>query len=309
VLALDPRSIPAVVDVTFVRGARADGTSIPDTLLEVPHGATRTADFDELFGRLVGTYPDRLVEFFHVNTDVGAPEVAARAAALLVKADPRRTVAVATSRIPRTFVDCNRRINPAAAARPSAPGDVTPGLMPWMTHPADRALVIERYTRYRDVVASIEESVLDRGGHLVQVHTYAPRSIDVAVDTKVVATLHAQYDAPEALARWPLRPEVDLIVADPSGRRLAAPRLADEMTAGYRAMGIEAAQAKAYSLHPETVAGELAARFPGRTLCYEMRRDLLVKEFLPFRPMEVDAAKVERHAAILATALDRTGLR
>ena len=150
--------------------------------------------------------------------------------------------------------------------------------------------------------------VLDRGGTLVQVHTYAPRSIDVAVDRKIVETLRAAY-APEALARWPLRPEVDLIGVDPTGRRLAAPRLTDEMRLGYQAIGIEAADGKAYTLHPSTVAGLLAAAHPGRTLCYEMRRDLLVEEFLPFQAMHVELAKVERHALVLATALERTGLR
>jgi hypothetical protein len=308
VIDFAPPSIPRVCDVVHLRGAKAPPRSPPDVLLEIPHGATLAADFDELRAEFKGSYPDRLEEFFFVNTDVGAPEVAARAAALLLPLDPRRAVVVITSRIPRTFVDCNRIIDPHAAARPSGTGDVTPGLMPWMTHDQDRALALDRYTRYRGVVAAWSELVLDRGGVAIQVHTYAPRNIDVPVDGNIVATLRNAY-APDALARWPLRPEIDLIVVDPTHRRLAAPRLAQELRAGYEAAKFGVAEAEAYTLHPATVAGHVAARYPGRTLCYEIRRDLLVDEFIPFRPMRVSPEKVERHAAILAGALDRNGLR
>lgn len=303
-----PLSIPRVCDVVILRGKKASANAPPDVLLEIPHGATLAADFTALRAELVGPYPDRLEDFFHVNTDVGAPEVAARAAELLIPLDPRRAVVVITSRIPRTFVDCNRIIDPDAAARPSASDEMTPGLMPWMTNQADRALVLDRYARYRRLVAEWTELVLDRGGVAIQVHTYAPRSIDVAVDMKIVETLHKAY-TPDALARWPLRPEIDMIVVDPDQRRLAAPRLAQELRAGYEAQGIGVAEAEAYTLHPATVAGQVAARYPGRTLCYEMRRDLLVDEFIPFRPMRVAPEKVERHAAILAGAIDRNGLR
>ncbi len=301
-------SIPRVCDVVVVRGKKAPANLPPDVLLEVPHGATSTDDFRSLRAELVGRYPDGLEDFFHVNTDVGAPEVAARAAALLPDLDPRRAAVVVTSRIPRTFVDCNRLIDAGTAARPSATGDVTPGLMPWMTDRADRQLVLDRYTRYRELVSLWTELVLDRGGVAIQVHSYAPRDIDVPVDMKIVDTLHAAYAA-DALPRWPLRPEIDLIVVDPDRRRLAAPRLAQELRAGYEAAGIGVAEGEAYTLHPQTVAGQVAARYPGRTLCYEMRRDLLVDEFIPFQAKRISPEKVERHAAILAGAIDRNGLR
>ena len=303
-----PRSIPRVCDVVVLRGKKSPASAPPDVLLEVPHGATATSDFTSLRAELTGAYPDRLEDFFHVNTDVGAPEVAARAAELLLGLDPRRAAVVVTSRIPRTFVDCNRMIDANAAARPSATGDVTPGLMPWMTHGPDRELVLDRYARYRQLVSEWTEQVLDRGGVAIQVHSYAPRDVDVPVDLQIVATLHAAY-RPDALSRWPLRPEVDLIVVAPDGRRLAAPRLAQELRAGYVAAGIGVAEGLAYRLHPQTVAGHVAARYPGRTLCYEMRRDLLVDEFIPFQPMRVAPEKIERHAAILAGAIDRNGLR
>lgn len=302
------RSIPDVLDLVVVRGAKSKPNDPPDVLLEVPHGATKTEDFTLLAARLVGTYPERLVEFFHVNTDVGAPEVALRAATLLIGLDPRRVVVVASSRLPRTFIDCNRLIDANAAATPSAPGEVTPGLMPWVTDASDRALLLARYTAYRTAVSAVTEEVLDRGGVVVQVHSYAPRNVDVAVDQRIVPTLHAAY-APGALERWTLRPEIDLIAVDPAGRRLAAPRLTDELRAGYEAAGHQVAIGNAYTLHPQTVAGQLAARHPGRTLCYEIRRDLLVDEFIPFHAMRVAPGKVERHAAILAGALDRNGLR
>lgn len=292
-------SIPRVCDVTWFRGTRAPEDATPDVLLEVPHGATKAEHFASLRAELVGAYPEDLAEFFFVNTDVGAPEVAERLATRLVAADPRRTALVVRCRLPRTFVDCNRVISPDAVGAPSAAGAVTPGLMPWVTHPTDRALLLERYAAYRQLVERAVETVMGARGYALFVHSYAPRTIDVAVDEHVVANLREAY-RPEVVGRWPLRPEVDLITRDPSGRRLADEALLAALRAASSRAGVATAEDHTYTLHPSTLAAVHAARFPGRTLCFEVRRDLLVETFTPFAEMRVAPAAVERIAGIFA---------
>src|SRR3954469_16515842 len=88
------------------------GSGTPDWLIEVPHGATSAGHYQRLRAELRGSLPDDLIDFFHVNTDSGAPEYA-RALAKELAAD--RTVLVLISEIPRTFVDCNRVLDVSAA--------------------------------------------------------------------------------------------------------------------------------------------------------------------------------------------------
>src|SRR6266545_4002525 len=103
------QSIPDVLDATIIKhGAR--GSDAPDLVIEIPHGATRTEDFARLAARLASPLPRDLVDFFHVNTDAGAPELGLAIAERLVAAEPARTVWLLRCRIPRTFIDCNRRM-------------------------------------------------------------------------------------------------------------------------------------------------------------------------------------------------------
>jgi N-formylglutamate amidohydrolase len=298
----DPwRSVDGVCDVELVRGARAGGA--PDVLLEVPHGATRAADFDGLRSGLRGNYPGDLRDFFFVNTDVGAPDVARRVAELVSAGDPRRSAAVIRSRIPRTFVDCNRVIEADPRQR-SAPGEVTPGLHAWVRDEADRALLLGLHARYRELVERAFEEVCAPRGLALMVHSYAPRSVDVAVDEDVVRSLRAAYQ-PDKVGSWPLRAPVDLIVDAPDGSRLASPELLEHAQAEFAAAGYEVVLNGAYSLHPSTLAHVFATRHAGRTLCLELRRDLLVRDFTPFAEMFADPARVERAAAPLARAVLR----
>jgi hypothetical protein len=294
------QSIPAVSEVTLLGSAR-DGAP-PDLLLEVAHGATRAAHFDALRAELRGPFPDSLREFFFVNTDVGAPEVALRVAERVVAADPRRAVAVVRCLVPRTFVDTNRLIDVDAAPRGSAAGELTPGLHAWVRAPEDRALLLARHRAYREQVESACAAACGAGGRAVLVHSYAPWSIDVAVDEDVVAALRVEY-APERLARWPLRAPIDLIVDTPEGERLADPALVERSARDLAAAGFEVAHNAAYALVPGTLATLLAHRHRGRTLCLEVRRDLLVPAFTPFVELHADPARVERVAAPLARAL------
>lgn len=292
--------IPGVLDVTIHRGAAAPAAAppdlLPDLLIEVPHGATRTAHFTELAARLTSPLPADLVDFFHVNTDVGAPELADAVARRLVALEPARTAAVLRCLVPRTLIDCNRRMD--ASAEELREGRVTPGLMPWIVTEHDRALLAGLYDAYQAAVEAAAEQVLPRGG-LLLLHTYAPRSVDVAVDEHVVASLHAAYADP---GQWPLRPEVDLIGRTVEGASLAPEPAASTLRAELAAVGVTAEDGVTYPLHPSTIAWQHATRWPGRVLCAEVRRDLLATPFLPFAEMRIGAAAVERLAGPFAAA-------
>lgn len=294
------RSIPDVCEVTLFGPARSGAT--PELVLEVAHGATRARDFDALRAVLEGPYPADLREFYFVNTDVGAPEVALHVAERIAAAAPQRALAVVRCLMPRTFLDVNRVIDVDTAPSTSKPGEMTPGLHAWVRSPADRRLLFERYRAYRTLVEGLVDGCCAAGGRAVMVHSYAPRSIDVPVDEHIVVNLRAAY-APERIESWPLRAPVDLIVDSPSGERLSDPALVERVRAAFVAAGFAVELNGAYSLHPITLAGLLAARHRGRVLCLELRRDLLVPEFTPFRELHVDARKIERIAAPLAAAL------
>lgn len=294
-----------VCDVLDVSGALADPEAPPDLVLEVPHGATRSEHFTRLRSELRGDYAPDLHDFFCVNTDVGAPELAIAIARRVVLALPSRHAVVLRCLLPRTFVDCNRRIDPGALPAASLAGEPTPGLPPWIVDAEDRRRLLERYFAYRELATAAFRTVCDGPGFGMCVHTYAPRSVDVPVDADIVASLRAAY-APERVGTWALRPSVDLITQDPDGRDLAAAGLADGVERELAATGIDVARNGAYTLHPVTLAHEFATRHPGRTLCFEVRRDLLVPEFTPFREMLPDPTKVDRIAAPFAAAVVAT---
>ena len=73
--------------------------------------------------------------------------------------------------------------------------------------------------------------------------------------------------------------------------------------ARFAAHGFQAVRNATYKLHPSTLAFEFARRFPARTLCFEVRRDLLLEEFVPFVELSPRAELVERAAAPMVEAL------
>ncbi|MCK5944185.1 MAG: hypothetical protein KAI24_19520, partial [Planctomycetes bacterium] len=109
--------------------------------------------------------------------------------------------------------------------------------------------------------------------------------------------------APDKVESWPLRAEVDLITHDGDGVELANAELAARAEQRFAAHGFEVVRNRTYSLHPSTLAFELAGRYPGRTLCFELRRDLLLDAFVPFVELIPVAAKVARAAAPVVEAL------
>ena len=277
-------------------GAAAEGPDAPCLVIEVPHGATRTAEYRALEARLKSPLPKDLVDFFHVNTDAGAPELAVELARRFVAARPDARALVLRCRIPRTFIDCNRRLD--ATPEQFKAGRVTPGLMPWITHADDRALLLDLHSRYVAGVADETRAVRDGGG-LLLLHTYAPRSVDVAVDADIVRNLRRAY-APNVEPTWPLRPEVDVIHRDLEGNGHAPVRVLEALKTRLATVGITPADGETYPLHPSTLAWDLVQRHPGRTLCLEVRRDLLAAPFTPFAQMTISSAQVDRLAEPLA---------
>jgi predicted N-formylglutamate amidohydrolase len=300
-----PASIPGLLDVALVRGAHAAPDAALDLVIEVPHGATATADFTALAAQLTSPLPDDLVAFFHVNTDAGAPELAMAIAERFVADEPARTASVLRCRIPRTFIDCNRRIDvtPDAAPDELVAGKLTPGLMPWITTAEDRARLRAAHERY---VACVREAIaaLATDGALLLLHSYAPRTVDVEVDLDIVASLRRAYQ-PDRASSWPLRPEVDVIGRALDGTSLAPAAVVEALRAELAPLGIAPADSATYPLHPGTLAHDHVVARPGRALCIEVRRDLLADPFEPFAEMRIAAAKVDRLAAPMARALRR----
>ncbi len=294
-----PHSIPGVVDVQIVNGDGASPAATPDLLVEVPHGATTTEDYTSLAAQLASPLPASLIDFFYVNTDAGAPELALAVARRFIAAEPTRTAAVLRCRVPRTFIDCNRRIDASPAE--FREGKVTPGIPPWITAPADRALLRERYDAYGAAVRGAIER-LAPGGAMLLLHTYAPRSVDVEVDLDIVEKLHRAWQ-PDVAPTWPLRPEVDVIGRGVDGTSHAPQAVVAALREALAARGLTAADSATYPLHPSTLAWEHATRLPGRALCVEVRRDLLADPFEPFAEMRIGADQVERLAEPLAAAL------
>jgi len=247
----------------------------PRVVFEIPHGATRTTDFESLRASLRGPFPDDLVDFFHVNTDAGAPELAA---AIARRLGARCTLLRCL--VPRTFCDTNRVID---AAGVSAAG-MTAGVGPWVRDPADIATLLELHARYQRLV----DDALVGADFLVMVHTYAPRSVDVEVDVDIGRRMREAWADPE---RWPLRPEVDLIARTTGGELLADAGLVDALVSR-----LGATVSRTYPLHPATTAFARTLARPGRCLCFEVRRDLLADPWEPFAQMRISEARVARVA-------------
>lgn len=274
-------SIPHIADVE-----RFGGDGPLDLVIEIPHGATQTADYAHYAAQLTSELPADLVDFFHVNTDAGAPELGRAIAECLGK-----NVLIVRSRIPRTFIDCNRRID--AAPEEFKAGKVTPGLMPWISTDEDRALLRIAYDAYVGLV----HALVPQTSAMLMLHTYAPRTVDVEVDHNIVENLRRAYEHPD---QWPLRPEVDVISKGLDGTDYAPAEVVAEL-----AQHLTIAHGDTYPLHPSTLAFDYVQSHPGRGLCVEIRRDLLADPWDPFAQQRISPAKVDRLAAALTSSLAR----
>lgn len=289
-------SVPHVCDVEILATRGAEGP--PDLLVEVPHGASRRSDFDTWRARLVTDLPNDLVDYFYVNTDVGAYEIARRACERIVaRASAPRSAVILRCLVPRTFIDTNRVVE---AAR--EPGGLTAALGEYIRAPEDVERLVAAHRAYHDVAGGLYDAVCGASGLALNAHTYAPRSISIETfDEGIGRALRDAY-RPETYAGWPVRPEVEVIADDPDGRRLAPPSLLDRLTARYGETGLTLAVSETYTLHPASMGHRYAARHRGRVLCLEIRRDLVADPFSPFEEMRIGDAKVDRLAEPLARA-------
>jgi predicted N-formylglutamate amidohydrolase len=262
-------------------------------LVEIPHGATRTAQFEALRRQLRSPLPPDLVDFFHVNTDAGAPELG-RA----IAESTHRPVTLVVSEIPRTFVDCNRVLD--ASREAYAEGKVTPGMGPWITDPADDRMLRDLHAQYTRVVDEAMAATMGAGGTALLLHTYGPRTVDVEVGLDIGARMREAYVTPE---RWPLRPPIDVIARTTEGELLADARVVDALVAAGRALGHDVAVSATYPIHPTSHAWRHSRAWPGRVVCVEVRRDLLADPFEPFAEMRIDTAAATRIGRALANAL------
>lgn len=298
---MDPvHDLASVLDDRTIAGSQADPQRPADWVFEIPHGATRRAEYEALAARLNGPLLDGLIDFFFVNTDAGAPELSLGLAERLVEARPTLKVRILRARVPRTFIDFNRIIDLDPAQYKA--GGVTPGVAPYITDPSDLALLRGLYRIYAERTAAVIDEVCEAGGAALMLHTYAPRSVDVSVDAEIVRSLRRAYE-PDVVHTWPLRPEVDLISRDLEGHLMASASRVEAVLAALGAAGLEGAVSQTYPMHPSTLAWRHAARFPEQTLCVEVRRDLLADPFTPFDEMKIGAARVARIASALAAGL------
>lgn len=291
--------LPGLVELTPF--GPTEGPESPlDLVIEVPHGAAGPDELFALARRLRSALPARIERFFYVNTDVGAYALSEAIAARVLAARPQTRGVLARALVPRTFLDVNRLLD--ASAEAYASGGVTAGVPSFITDPDDLRLLSGIYADYRAALDPIWAR-LAPGGLGLTPHTYAPRTVGISrVDERIVENLEACY-APGVEETWPLRPEVDLITTTPEGLDLAPPGLADALTRGLAALGVTAERDKSYNLHPVTLGNLRSVAWPGQVLCFEVRRDLLVRAWTPFEPMEADPAKVAPLADAFAAAI------
>jgi hypothetical protein len=297
------QSVPGVCDVQCVPSDEASRESPPDLLIELPHGATRTTDFERVRRRLISELPDQLSAYFYVNTDVGSYECAREVARCLndLEGVDRvvRKVLILRSLIPRTFIDCNRILAPEAADA----GEMTPAVPGYITASADRDLLQGLHVSYQAVARQAYDRVCGAGGMGLQIHTYAPRSVGIdRIDGNIVDVLREAYE-PVTYQTWDKRPDVDIISETSDGTLLAPQGLVTSVKQAYARIGIEARENSTYRLHPETMGHHYSERFVGRVLCIEINRALLADPFSPFEEMHIGQAKVERMSAPIVEAL------
>lgn len=300
--AADPQPDLQIVDVEDVRPE--DGPDErPQLLIEVPHAADTSEHFDAVRSRLRSDLPDRLEEFFFVNTDVGTTAVAQEVAGLLAE----RGVATRIVRclVPRTFVDCNRDLSVGPDVRTD--DGLTPAIPGYVDDVADRAWLDTLHQRYHEVVSAAMAEIVGGGdgeppGHCINLHTYAPRTVNLGpIRDDIVTAMRRAYE-PGVYEDWPMRPQVDLITETPEGVRLGDEDWLRRVRGEYEAIGVSVEENGAYRLIPDTMGRIYAERYPGRLLCVEIRRDLLADPYDPFVEMKISAEKALRMAGPLAAS-------
>ncbi len=301
--SLVPASIEHIVHVEVLRGKDATDDTLPDLLVEVPHGADERTHYDVWRARLTGDLPDDLDAFFHINTDVGAWDYGRRTALLVLEQEPSRAAVVVRSLIPRTFIDCNRPAD--FSGGDLAGGGLTAGIPSYVRGAADRALLIDAHKRYVAATEAAYALVCGAGGLALLPHTYGPRSLGIdAIGDDIVHKLEWAC-APEREHTWPLRAEVDLLTRDGDGIELSPPGAEAALLDAFSAAGIQAKANDTYYLHPSSLGHIWSTAYLGRVVSLEVRRDLLVNEWRPFEEMRAVPEKSEHIAEVLAPVVTK----
>ncbi len=294
-------NIESVVNVHHVVGSDAAPDAVPDVLVEVPHAADRRAHYDALHAQLEGPFPDRLHEFFHVNTDVGAWALGLAMARHWVVRRPRSHVVLLECLIPRTFVDCNRRVD--LDQEEFVRTGLSQAIPTYVTSSADRRRLTELHAAYVELADAAYAEICGRGGLGINPHTYGPRSLPIGrVDETIVAELRAAHE-PEVYAASTLRPHVDVIGRDQQGREYVPPGSTAAVADALRPLGIVVEDSKTYQLHPVTQGWRFATRHDLQVFGFEVRRDL-VCAWSPFAEQEIDEPRVNALARAFVEGLD-----
>lgn len=294
-------SIESVVNVHHRVGTQADPDALPDILIEVPHAADRRSHYDALVARLEGPFPDRLYEFFHLNTDVGAWALGSAMADHWLARRPGSHVVLVECLIPRTFVDCNRRVDFEADDLSDA--GLTEAIPPYVTGIEDRRRLTAMHAAYVGVADAAYAEICGGGGLALNPHTYGPRSLPISrIDADIVQELRRVHE-PEVYATSTLRPHVDVIGRDQAGRDWGPPGMGRAVTDALRPLGIVVEDSKTYQLHPVTQGWRFATRHDGQVFGFEVRRDL-VSAWSPFAEQEIDEARVDALARAIVEGID-----
>lgn len=269
--------------------------------VDVPHGATRKADYDAVFAKLKGALPSQLEHFFFVNTDIGAPEGAqwlGRSLAAL-----GINVVFARCLIPRTFIDPNRVVALSAPGGAVKDG-LTAAVPAYLTNADDLTWLGAQHARYHQAIdAAYREACGVHGGLAVQLHSYSPRSVGIEkVDADIVDALHAAY-VPEVYATWPERPPVDIISATKDGSFRTAPKLVDALLTEYTRAGIDVKENATYHLSPAAMGMVYAQQYPQQVVCVELNRGLVADPFVPFGVSTISEEKVARMVGPIARVI------
>lgn len=296
-----PTSLEGVAFVEILRGAEATPLTHPTLLVEVPHGADEQSHYDQLRARLQGDLPASLEHFFHVNTDIGAWAYGRATAQAVLAALPDRSALLVRSLIPRTFIDCNR---PATSASGDLlKGGVTAGIPAYVEDEGDLALLTKLHADYVNLAEVAFSAVCGEGGLALVPHTYAPLTVGISsIGRDIIEQLHDVY-APERLSEWPLRAEVDLLTREEDGTLLAPPGVEERLLKAFSEAGLSAVANETFFLHPATLGHGWSAAHPGQVTCLEIRRDLVVEEWLPFVEKKPCRERIERVSGVLAPAL------
>ena len=271
------------------------GEGHPQLLIELPHGATGTEEY-RYFANKIPSLPHNLIDFFYVNTDVGTPEVAYRIAE---KLKSHLSIVIIRSRIPRTLVDCNRVLS--LSEKQYSEGKVTPGIPVYIPQ-QDHEWLHLLHQRYTSKVEELYALVCQQGGSALILHSYSPKSVGItSIDHNIVEKLHWAYE-PEQYETWPTRPEIDIIAKTREGALMCDTKRVHALQNAYLDYHFEVGVSQTYPMHPSTMAFRHTQKYPSQTVCLEIRRDLLMKEFIPFAPMVACEEKIERHAECISKA-------